>query len=98
MPWSRRRRSAPGCHEFVDAGYLERATSARFGKKVFCEPSDMALLSQFPYHGLPANHSTRLEGRVNDRQSGEDCTTVGRTQGGGAVQSRIGAIAGDISP
>ena len=51
-----------------------------------------------PYHGLPANHSTRLEGRVNDRQSGKDCTTVGRTQGGGAVQSRIGAIAGDISP
>src|SRR5215831_5385463 len=40
-----------------------------------CEPSDMALLSHIPYHGLPANHSTRLEGRVNDRQSGEDCTT-----------------------
>ena len=59
---------------------------------------DMALLSHIPYHGLPANHSTRLEGRVNDRQSGKDCTTVGRTQGGGAVQSRIGAIAGDISP
>src|SRR5438046_9618201 len=65
------------------------------GKKLFRDVSEMALLSHIPYHRYLPNHSALFcEGCADARQSEEDGSLIGRSEGGCPIRSRIDARGG----